>query len=440
MQKNDLPWYRQFSGYHWFVLIVCTGGWMFDCFDQQLFNLARKSAVTALLGVESGNPAIDRYSGIATSVLMIGWATGGIIFGILGDRIGRAKTMIFTMLFYSIFSGLSGFAPNLWVFLALRFLAGLGVGGQFGVGVTLVSESVPPETRSRALGMLQACSALGNVGAGVAYLTVIQFIPPGSAWRYVFFLTMIPALILVYLTIRYLREPEVWIKSAAERKTSDKKGGMTELLGESRWRYRALVGMFLASAGVLGLWAIGVFSNDLTQTIFRKTLDAYGAMKWGCINLILFNVGAFFGMYAFAKVTHRMNRRPTFLLFFSIALVSTVVYFLFMNDRSQLYWMAPLMGFAQLSVFGGYAIYFPELFPTRMRSTGTSFCYNVARYLGAGGPFVTGLLSGSFYGERLGFDNIDRFRYAGVTMCFCFLIGMVALLFAPETKDKPLPE
>jgi MFS family permease len=368
---------------------------------------------------------------------MIGWATGGIIFGILGDRIGRAKTMIFTILAYSVFSGLSGFAPNLGIFLALRFLSGLGIGGQFAIGVTLVSESVPAETRTRALGMLQAFSALGNVAAGVAYLIVIQYISPDSAWRYVFFLTVIPALILVFLTIRYLHEPEVWKKAVADRKTSAKKGGMTELFGDPRWRRRAAVGTFLAFAGVLGLWAIGVFSNDLTQTIFRKNLDAYGAMKWGCINLILFNIGAFFGMYAFAKVTHRLNRRPTFAIFFSIALISTVIYFLFMNDRSQLYWMAPLMGFAQLSVFGGYAIYFPELFPTRMRSSGTAFCYNFARYLGAGGPFVTGWLSGTFYFDH---GEIDRFRYAGVTMCVCYLIGMVALLFAPETKDRPLPE
>jgi MFS family permease len=417
------------------VLIVCTGGWMFDCFDQQLFNLARKSAVTTLLSVKPGDPSIDWYSGIATSVLMIGWATGGIIFGILGDRIGRAKTMIFTVLTYSLFSGLSGFAPNLFVFLAMRFLAGLGIGGQFAVGVTLVSESLPPQTRSRAIGMLQAMSAVGNVGAGVAYLVVVQFIAPETAWRYVFCLTVIPGLLLVFLTARYLREPQAWLDSVAQRKTSLKKGGMTELLGDEKWRKRAIVGMFLASSGVLGLWAIGVFSSDLTQSIFR--LNKMDGMTWGCINLILFNVGAFFGMYAFSKVTHRLNRRPTFVIFLLLALVTTVVYFLFMKEPSQLYWMAPLMGFAQLSVFGGYAIYFPELFPTRMRSTGTSFCYNAARFFGAGGPFVTGWLSGSFYVSH---GEIDRFRFAGVTMCACFLVGLIALIFAPETKDQPLPE
>lgn len=123
MQEN-MPWYRQLKGYHWLVLIVCTGGWMFDCFDQHLFNLARKSAVTVLLGVERGDPSIDRYGGIATSVLMLGWATGGILFGILGDRIGRARTMVLTILSYSVFGALSGFAPNLTVFWHCDFSPG----------------------------------------------------------------------------------------------------------------------------------------------------------------------------------------------------------------------------------------------------------------------------------------------------------------------------
>ncbi len=563
MIRENLPWYRQLNGYHWFVLAVCTGGWLFDCLDQQLFNLARVSAVKNLLGVENGNPDIDYYGGIATSVLLIGWATGGIIFGIVGDRIGRAKTMIFTLLSYSIFSGLSGLAPNLSVFLTLRFLAGLGVGGQFALGVTLVSESVPTQARTSSLGMLQAFSAVGNVAAGLIYLGAIQVIEVQVAWRYIFWVSTVPALILVLLDVFYLHEPEVWKKSAADRKTSANKGGISELFSDSKWRKRTIVGMMLASAGVLGLWAIGVFSNDMTQTIFRtkaweearregddrrdlafavqlanadgqleqyrdklfeispkeliesngqqpdarqiafavvsllkqakpispesvlsfldekhkntkaqtsadrarrakllaeKTPDVpplaenidrvwnrqktsnHNSVSWACVNLILFNIGAFFGMYSFAWVTNHLGRRPTFAIFFLLAMASTAIYFLFMQDRAQMYWMAPLMGFAQLSVFGGYAIYFPELFPTRMRSTGTSFCYNIARYFAVAGPTALGWLSGSIFGGLLHFDQVARFRYAGVTMCSCFLIGLVALLFAPETKDQPLPE
>jgi MFS family permease len=561
---DERPWYKQFNRYHWFVLIVCTLGWMFDCFDQQLFNLARKTAITSLLHVEEGDPIIEQFSAIATSALLIGWATGGILFGILGDRIGRAKTIIFTLFMYSVFSGLSGYAVNLWWFLGLRFLAGMGVGGQFAIGVTLVSESVPQHTRTQALGMLQAFSAFGNILAGVIYLVTVQYIVEAAeAWRYIFTVTVVPALILVILVNRYLRDPDAWLKAHAERFTPGKKGGMTEMLREPHWRKRAVIGLFLAASGVLGLWAIGVFSSDLTQTVFRKNalkenleqgmdktdlvfavqlvrsgnqfakldgqllrikpkqliiadkekpdsqaltaaaialyrenksvtpqsvlayldrktetrepqsphdrqrrekLLAAGtpgapplkellaslivrqrkndtfAVSWACVNLILFNIGAFFGMYAFAKVTQFIGRRPTFAVFFVIDAACTAMYFLFMRERAQLYWMAPMIGFAELSVFGGYAIYFPELFPTRMRSTGTSFCYNFARYIGAAGCFSLGMLATAFYGDYLGCDEVARFRYAGVTMCACFLVGLVTLLFAPETKGQPLPE
>ncbi len=180
------PWYRELSGYHWFVLAVCTLGWLFDCLDQQLFNLARQPAVAELLGVAQTNPKAGEYGGYATSVLLIGWATGGILFGIMGDRIGRAKTMVWTILSYSVFTGLSGFSVTLWDFLFYRFMTGLGVGGQFAVGVSLVAEVMPDRARAPALGMLQALSAVGNVSAaliamGFGALTAAGSLP-GSAW------------------------------------------------------------------------------------------------------------------------------------------------------------------------------------------------------------------------------------------------------------------
>src|SRR4051794_39656637 len=146
------PWWRLLNRYHWFVLIVAALGWLFDCLDQQLFNLARTPAVTELSGLSAGSTQIDRLGAYATSIFILGWATGGLVFGIMGDRIGRAKTMMLTILLYSLFTGLSALSWDVWSFAFFRFLTGLGVGGEFAVGVALVAEVMPDRARAHALG------------------------------------------------------------------------------------------------------------------------------------------------------------------------------------------------------------------------------------------------------------------------------------------------
>src|SRR5438270_5573529 len=151
-RERDYAWYRELSGYHWFVLSVASMGWAFDTMAQQLFNLARKPAIRDLLGGNAPAPGVDEQAAYATAIFMIGWAIGGVFFGVLGDRIGRAKTMTITILSYSGFTGLSLLATGGWDFNVYRFLCGLGVGGQFGIGVALVAEVVPPRARPHAPG------------------------------------------------------------------------------------------------------------------------------------------------------------------------------------------------------------------------------------------------------------------------------------------------
>src|SRR5207248_8327645 len=231
-----------------------------------------------------------------------------------------------------------------------------------------------------------------------------------------------------------------------------KLGSYAELFGEGWIRRHALLGMLLSFAGIVGLWAIGFFSYDLQQTIFRPTFQAEAQqlgltgveqdrymrgqnIVWAGVTSLMLNIGAFFGMSAFSWLAQHIGRRPAFAISYLLAAVSTGGLFLFMKTRADILWMTPLMGFCQLALFGGYAIYLPELFPTRLRSTGTSFCYNVGRLVAAAGPFTLGYLTSSVYK-----DMPEPMRYAGVTMCLVFLIGLAALPFAPETKDKPLPE
>lgn len=434
------PWWRQLNGYHWFVFVVAALGWLFDCLDQQLFNLARAPAIAELMDLRASDPAAKTWSGVATMIFMIGWATGGIIFGILGDRIGRARTMVMTILLYSLFTGLSALSIGVLDFALYRFLTGLGVGGQFAVGVALVAEVMPDRARPHALGWLQALSAIGNVTAALIAMIVGRMKAAGlveSSWRPMFIVGVLPAFLAV-LVMRRLREPERWQKAAAGGTKDHRLGSLGELFGDPRLRRNAIVGLLLASAGVIGLWGIGFYCFELIRAVLAEQGMNEGDLTfWAGIGSLLLNVGAFFGIYSFSRLTAHTGRKPAFAVAFVLALVSTAYTFWAFSGVGDLFWMIPLMGFCILSLFGGYAIYFPELFPTRLRSTGTSFCYNVGRYLAAPGPLALNLLSGQVFGA---YGNVLSWRYAGLTMCAVFLVGLLALPFAPETKGKPLPE
>jgi MFS family permease len=229
-------------------------------------------------------------------------------------------------------------------------------------------------------------------------------------------------------------------------------GDIEEMFGEPRWRRNTIIGVLLATSGVMGLWGIGFWTPELVRSFVPTEDQTY----YVSITSLLQNFGAFFGIYGFGLVAGRMGRRTAFALAYVLGLIATVAVFGFMKQPSHIYWMIPILGFCTLMVFGGYAIYFPELYPTRLRSTGVGFCYNVARYLAATAPFVLGPLALAFAApegseraaEKLSdltilssMGGVDTpFRYAAITLASVFLIGLFTLPFAPETKGQPLPE
>jgi MFS family permease len=495
LDPNDKrPWHQHLNRYHWFVLVVAALGWLFDCLDQQLFTLARPTAMRDLLGVPAGDPSINLWAGYVTTVFILGWATGGLIFGALGDRIGRAKTMVLTILLYSACTGLSALSRTVWDFAFYRFLTGLGVGGEFAVGVALVAEVMPAAARARALSLLQALSAFGNISAALIGLALAPLEAQGiSAWRIMFVIGALPALLALVIR-RRLKEPERWQKVSHTSGVEQKRGSYAELFGNPRWRKSAIVGLFLAIPGVVGLWGIGFFSGDLSRAVFRKSItppimaelqaasvsnperaatlaklaewetnqtpkedrtklsDAEAVIAkevegkissqltmWQSGTLFMQQVGAFLGMYGFGWMAQRFGRKPTFLLAYITAMFTTAWVFWTLDAPTDIFWKIPIMGFCQLSLFAGYAIYFPEIFPTYLRSTGTSFCYNVGRYVAAFGPTIFGTLTSTVFSGP-DFPQPMNWRWAGVSMSAVFLIGVVALLFAEETKGKPLPE
>ena len=296
---NQSGWWSNLNKYQKLVFAVATLAWMFDCLDQQLFNLARNPAMLSLL--DQGMDA-KKYGGIATAIFVLGWATGGMIFGSLGDRYGRAKMLGVTVLLYSLATGLSALAgfPTLptvaaalginkisWFshlpvhyldFTIFRFITGLGVGGVFGLAVALVADTVPSNVRPRALGVLQSFSAVGNVAAGLIGLTIALTALGASPnyWMWLFVIGALPAFLVATIQMK-VKEPEAW-QQANDRAISQgkKAGSYKDLFAHPVWRKNALLGMILSCAGVIGLWGIGVFSTDLVGDIVTQSLTTAG--------------------------------------------------------------------------------------------------------------------------------------------------------------------
>ncbi|HOA72245.1 MAG TPA: MFS transporter [Phycisphaerae bacterium] len=577
LNGKPLPWYRGLSGYHWWVLIIASMGWMFDTMDQQFFNLGRGPAMQDVLKFDPVVPGLERLEGVpgstftaaevsgmvekglltaeqaqramtdsngqpresitrrglaavigydlltptfvemgsarlkevsveadvydkqtmdqlvskgglsdeaaaklldqhggaipkatlarylgqelaktradqagdhSTMIFVLGWAIGGLFFGWVGDSLGRAKTMAVTILTYSLFTGLNGLVHDEFWFNVFRFMTALGVGGEFAAGAALVAESMPDRARPAALGALQALSAVGNMLAAVLAALIL----PVLGWRWLFFVGALPGLIAVFVFLK-LKEPEKW-REARAKWLAEKAAGITRkhssyagLLADARWRKRAIIGLLLGVVGVGGLWGVGFFTPELNRLI-GKMYSPEKREQFVSYAFFLQQLGAFFGISAYTVLSLRMGRRPAFAIFFALAFVVVSYTFLFADTIVEAYVLAPIVGFVTLGPFGGYAIYFPELFPTRLRSTGVGFCYNVGRFLAALLNPIKSSLKGLFMAGTLtlpllpsAINNAElAIRYGSFVMIFIYLVGLVVVLFAPETKDQPLPE
>jgi MFS family permease len=477
----DSTWYRELTAYQWLVLLVATLGWLFDSMDQQLFVIARGPAIRDLAPGASPEQ-LTHYGAVATSILIVGWATGGMVFGVLGDRWGRARTMILTILLYSLCTGLSGLATSWWNFAILRFLSGLGIGGEYAAGVALVAESMPDRARPYCLASLQGLSALGHVCGSLLSLWIgpQSYYSGVAGWRWLFFLGALPAILVVLIRLR-LKESNRWTDGRAQ--TTDVEGAkdvanpaslsrswtdsVCQLLSTRSLRKHVAIGMGLAVCGQIGLWGIGYWTPELirgAQAEMRMAQLDEAKEKSGSASLrvsqsgfgnesiedqfaaaddrlvargaALQDAAGMCGIYSFALLTARVGRRWAFASTYLLAFAATVFTFSSLHTAVDVYMMMPLLGFSISSVYGGYAIYFPELFPTRLRSTGVGFCYNAARYLTAGGPFVLSQLSDLF--AKSGTEL--PLRGAAVCLSSVYLIGVAVSYFAPETSGQPLPE
>jgi MFS family permease len=443
-EQRAAPWWQLLTRQHWFVFTAASLSWLFDCLDSQFFNLARDAATDHLLGDKA---LATIYAPYTTSIFLLGWAVGGLFLGALGDRRGRARVLTWSVLAYSLFTGLGAFSTTFFEFCVYRFLTGCGVGGVFGLAVALVADTLPERARAPALGWLQSLSTWGNVlagliGMGIGTLGARQLLPFGlSPWQTIFLVGALPALLCVSM-LRRLPEPETWRRARDVGARGWQAGSYRALLQQAPWGRHAAFGLLVCSAGIIGYWGIGNFHPRIVGSIVDLHLgrDGLGADAlaseqafWRSTGLLLQNVGGFLGMLTCAWVAQTWGRRPALLGSLVLSFVTTLLVFRGLREFSQIYWMLPLMGFGQMSIYAAYAIYLPELFPTHLRSTGTSFCYNGGRIIAATAPFTISRITASLGGD------IEAFRIAGQWASLLLLTGLFALPFLPETRGRPLP-
>jgi len=421
-------WYAQVTRYQWLVLIIASAGWVFDVFEGQLFNITRGELLPEVLRVARDAPEVREYGDICLAIFLVGGTVGGLLFGSLADRLGRRPMMVVTILMYSVFSGLTFFAQSLWQVAALRFLVAMGVGGEWAVAAALVAEVFPAKARAHASGIFHASSVFGTWLAALAGLAV------GAQWRYAYLLGVLPALLVLWVRTR-VKEPDRWLK--AEAKASEagqvQLGSFRELLLNPRWRGRAVMGMLLAAVGLGTFWGVTVAGQGLAAEVLTRggaseEVAAKGAkFAYGIVQ----TTGAGLGLLAFGPLAVRLGRRRAFALVQACSLVIIPLTCYLPTSYWQLLIMLPFFGFFTLSMHAGFAVYFPELFPTHLRATGTGFCFNGGRLVAASMLWFSGWLK-----SRPGMD----LRLAVSLLGLGFVPGLLILCFLPETKGQPLPE
>jgi MFS family permease len=498
--SDSRSWYEGITGYQWLVLTVCSAGWMFDIFEGQIFVASMRDAMPQLLGgVSADDPLVAKWNNWSFASFLIGGAVGGVYFGWLSDKWGRSKTMIVTILFYSVFTCITALAQEPWHMVVLRFLVAMGVGGEWAVASAMVSEVMPKRSRPVMSSIFHASSVGGTLLAAAVGFWILAAKPWGdTTWKLGFLIGVLPALLILVIRWR-MHEPEQW-KKAQERAKNDKSqatGQMSELFRGPNLR-ATMVGVTLATIGLITFWGCHIYgknalmrhaqtvayadigknalplptaedaslvreravklmgeaavekkeaavtkmkqdepddyktfmgeSTNETYQIGRSVLGSY-VKKSEMTSMTLNTIGGGLGLVLFGWISTRIGRRGAFVFYHAGAAVMVGILFLWLIPKGASYMALaialPFFGFLTLGMHAGYAVYFPELYQTKLRGTGTGFCFNMGR------------VGSAIY--LLAAANLAPMD-AAVYMIPIYIFGCVVALMGRETRGADLPE
>jgi len=429
--------------YQWTVIFAAWLGWGFDVFDGLLFNYVAPTCVPTLLDLPLGSAAAKaatlQWTGILTSVLLIGWAVGGVIFGKVADRIGRTRTLLLTMLLYAFGTAACAAAPNIWVQMVCRIISSLGIAGEWAAGAAMVAEVVPERRRVEAGAILYTSAPMGLFLATYItfQITTVYFTDPAVSWRYVFLFGLLPAA-AAFLVRLFIKEPERWKKVAGAVDTAK----IRELFSPEYIRL-TISGFCMAVTALIMWWSCNAFIPVVAKGLAAQQaslagLDATSAeamgQEWIKTATNSFNLGGLIGTLLTIPAAKLLGRKKMFLIYYAGAAASLLGAFgLDLDPRTRLYFYFPI-GLTVFGVFGSFTYYLPELFPTRMRATGSGFTYNVGRLVAAAGPFLVGSIAAR--GANALNSAISVLFWVGVVP----VIGLLLLPLVIETKGRELQD
>jgi MFS family permease len=401
----------------WMVFIAAFLGWMFDGLEMGIFPLVARPALMDLLGA-SADKQIAAWMGYITALFLFGAACGGLIFGWLGDRIGRVRAMVLSILAYSLFTGCCYFAQTVSQLGMFRFLAALGMGGEWSLGVALVMECWPEKHRPLLSGAIGAAS---NVGFGLIAVLGLVFEVSRDSWRWVMLAGAVPALLTLFIA-RYVPESERWKKSFKKTDVQPFLAIFSPPLLKN-----TVLGVSFASIALIGTWG-----SVQWLPAWADQLTGGHANHAKATTQILSSVGAVIGCFIGPWIGGRMGRRPAYCGLCLASLFSCGFLFRFVPEYNSLFLiMVFLVGGATAAFYGWLPLYLPELFPTRVRATGQGLCYNFGRILAGFGAIQMGQLMMFYNGS---------YAKAGASITLIYILGAVLIWLAPETKGKPLPD
>lgn len=423
----------------WRTLAASWIGWMFDGYETYALVLVMGVAVPDLLPPDR-LPRVSVYMGGLLAATLLGWATGGVIAGVLADYLGRKRMLMLSILWYSVFAGLTALSPGYWSFLIFRFLTGLGLGAEWGPGAAIVAEFWPPSSRGRAGGVLHAAHGVGYFLASGIWLLVNPL--GSSSWRYMFVIGILPAFVLLYVR-RAVHDPALWVAANDRRREARKRMDMgvvsqqdrelvqftiSRVLSDPELRRRVGLLLLMSLSSVVGWWSVSTWIPQYAAHV--ATTTGQQPQQWASWAALMFNAGSIAGYLVFGWLADSFGRKPIAWLYYLGALGFSLCLFLLVHDRDALLVTAAATGLFTSGQFAWMTIYLPELFPTRVRGSAISLVFDSSRSIAALGPLLAGWLVSSFGGIGT----------AAAMMSLIYVVGLVVTPFAgPETRGKPLP-